>query len=324
MLKFTTTLLAMVFAVFALSGSDSRWFDQTRARAVVVGDSPAERGAAQNGLQIEEITQSPQGRAALTSSLARLEAIAPGQRLADYKVYAINGNDEDVLIAPSGVEVTSATIALNPDGSATLAASAVVKAAQRPKGSVENGRAPLSSSFVSYWDWAGNYCFSRSSTDFGYFDTCWYINQLMNDPNGSADYYSFYQYGTAGPTGGGILTDAWLESGKHASSSTMSWVDWSPKSDTSGSCTTGYTVSVSAFGVGLSASHTRCETWDITKGSAAGSFKNDWGTNATGDRELGYITVISVPEGGTPVWWVNFSHTSCYPGLPWTCESAGP
>jgi hypothetical protein len=100
----------------------------------------------------------------------------------------------------------------------------------------------------------------------------------------------------------------------------MSWVDWSPKSDLSGNCSV-TTLSISVFGVGLSANHNRCETWDITKGSAAGSFKNDWGgALVAADREVGYITVVSVPEGGNPIWALNFSHTAC---ISWSwCDSA--
>jgi hypothetical protein len=186
--------------------------------------------------------------------------------------------------------------------------------------------APLvsaASSFSLQWNLVGDLCLNVSYSSFGEFHTCWHIYKLINETDNTKDYYAFRHFGTAGPTTSGAhLTDAWLDSRKHSNGPSMAWLDWNPGADVTSGCSS-VTVSVSALGIGLSTpAFTRCETWDITKGAAGGSFKNDWNGSVQADRQVAYQTAISVAQGASPIWGLAFSHTTCKLTWTWQCSTA--
>jgi hypothetical protein len=113
------------------------------------------------------------------------------------------------------------------------------------------------------------------------------------------------------------IYEGWLSAVKGPGSGSMAWVDWSPRGDLSGSCR-GIPLSVSALGVGISASGVMCEHWNITKGSAAGTFQQAWncgciwplGQPWPNDREIDYMQAVSVPNGKPVVWTLSAGFTA--------------
>jgi hypothetical protein len=92
----------------------------------------------------------------------------------------------------------------------------------------------------------------------------------------------------------------------------MSWIDWSPRSSLSGGCQV-VPLSISALGVGLSASGVMCERWHIAKSSTAGGFRETWscgcpigfGPGYPNTREIDYMQAVSVWNGGVPRWTLS-------------------
>jgi hypothetical protein len=214
------------------------------------------------------------------------------------------GSDGAALVAPSWATAGSLTSAI---GSATLTVTATGPSGARDgtSGQVAEG---YGTAAAPYWTLYGNACFSRIQNSGGYIDSCYKINRLVNDGSTTKDYYQLEHYATAGSKGIDTIHNAWLSSTKGSSSSAMSWVDWAPKGDTTGACAN-QTLSVSVAGVGISSSYTRCEKWDITKYAEAGKFKNLWDCNCTlgikGDREVAYMSVVSVAQGGKATWTLS-------------------
>jgi hypothetical protein len=97
---------------------------------------------------------------------------------------------------------------------------------------------------------------------------------------------------------------------QQSGSPTQTWVDWSPNSDTTGNCQTGnITLSVSYI-VGISYSNTECEHWDIAKGVPGGSFETIWYKDflnyVKGNRNVGLLISIKVPQAKLPVWTLTY------------------
>lgn len=157
-----------------------------------------------------------------------------------------------------------------------------------------------------YWKMTGSDCQSVMHYDGVYMDSCYKEYLLLNEPDSSRNYYALEYYGTAGPDPSASPPRSLRQAGLAIESqdSRALWHDWDPRSDTTGGCSN-YTIGVSAFGASVSSTHTRCETWDITKPAAATApfwnmYENfDWpGTLA--DREVALWEAVTVPQGNTP------------------------
>lgn len=153
-------------------------------------------------------------------------------------------------------------------------------------------------------------CFSRFENTSGWMDHCYQMNKLIGETDSQKDYFQIHRYATAKSKSIWTLKEAKISCQKSASSSTMEWFDWSPRSDVPSSQCSTVGVSVSAFGLGISASHTVCPTmWDINKSAEARKFSNKWvGSAWRSEREVAYMVCVKVPQGGWPVWNLNASY----------------
>jgi hypothetical protein len=161
------------------------------------------------------------------------------------------------------------------------------------------------------------YCFSRmGDTLSGYLDSCYVLHKMVNESD-PRDFYQLEQYGSVGAGQLRKIYSGFLEAQQAASSSTMSWIDWSPRGTITGSCQS-VSLNVSALGVGISSSGIMCERWNITKWSAGGHFKEEWscgcivpfGQPYPNVREIDYMQAVSVPNGGSAVWTLSAGYTA--------------
>lgn len=151
-----------------------------------------------------------------------------------------------------------------------------------------------------------NGCFSRWHYDGVFMDSCYKEYVLLNEPDTDRNYYAMEYFGTAGPDPAGSPTRTLRDAGLAIESqdSRANWHDWDPRSDSSGGCSS-ITLGISAFGVGVSSSVQRCETWDMTKPSDVNDpfwnmYENhDW-PGTTGNREVAVWEAVTVPQGNTP------------------------
>jgi len=163
------------------------------------------------------------------------------------------------------------------------------------------------------WRWVSQGCFSRIQNVFGYIDSCYAVHRLTGESD-PRDFYKLEQYGTVGAKLLGKIYDGSLSAAKSAASAAMSWIDWSPRGSLSGSCVT-VPLSVSALGIGFSASGVMCERWNIYKAAAAGQFREEWscgcivpfGQPYPNAREIDYLQAISVGGGKLAQWTLSAS-----------------
>ena len=174
------------------------------------------------------------------------------------------------------------------DAASNVAASSLQRAriqlAAKDAGSVVATSGP-------YWSWLSQYCFARLSNGLGWLDTCYVIHKLVGETDSTRDYYQLEQYGTAGAWQfGGKIYDAWVAAQKAAGSSTMSWIDWNPRSNINHSCFS-ISVSVAALGVSISSPAILCEQWIITKWAEAGHFKLQWSCGCIWTLSAGFTAL---------------------------------
>ncbi len=138
-------------------------------------------------------------------------------------------------------------------------------------------------------------------------DSCYKLykySQSISDGSSYKDLYAMFHYGTAKSSPDWILTRASLWSAQHPNSSSMQWSDWSPRSDSKRNCgtvTIGFTYGVASVNMNF----TQCDTWDITKYSTPGEFRNDWkGASINSEREVAYGVQVTVPKDGWPQWYL--------------------
>lgn len=226
----------------------------------------------------------------------------------DLKVYEINPGD--YLVAPASARIELESVEQS-DGSVKLEPRIVTAS---PKDSLL-GAEDVYPMQAPYWMLVASQCFARFGGITGWMDHCYQMHKLMGEPDSQKDYYQLHHYATA--KGKTIFTLKWakIECEKHPSSSTMEWLDWSPRSDQNvGQCIP-ITIGVSAFGVSISGTFTICKSgWDITKYEEAGKFANKWHGFVwpPSEREVAYMVCIKVPQGGWPIWNLSASFLSVF------------
>ncbi|MGH8010770.1 MAG: hypothetical protein ACREQ3_27595, partial [Candidatus Binatia bacterium] len=98
-------------------------------------------------------------------------------------------------------------------------------------------------------------CFAREQNNTGWLDECYKVHKLSGDSSSVNDYFQLEHYATATSDGPWTLTNITLESTQSGSSSPMSWMDWSPRSDQDvGNCQS-IEIGISVEGAGLTAVH---------------------------------------------------------------------
>jgi hypothetical protein len=173
------------------------------------------------------------------------------------------------------------------------------------------GPAAFAVAATPYWDLNNDACFETVRVD-GFMTTCFHLFKLMNDPNGSYDYWTLHMFGTAvnSLANGYGLESAYVYAYRNSSSATMYWYDWDPGADSSINCSQ-IQLGVAYASYGLTFGHTQCETWDITRWAGyPGRFKTQWNKGffyVNGDREAAFEVLVRVPQGGAPIWNLDWN-----------------
>jgi len=270
---------------------------------VMLAGSPAMAvGAVGNG-RGNDITDTSRGQQAV-ARLADLSAqfgASTGVKLdrAAYQVVeGIAGDPNAIWVLPKASELPA--IQTTPSGVSVIVAA-------EPEATAESTSAaavvPLASKGIA---WQSPYCYSRYTEAVGWLDHCRQFAQVTYDGDSSRDHWVLKLYGTCKGNSGWWMQRCQLASVKNGTT-TQYWEDWSPKSDTSGGCRS-ISISVSAFGVGVSGNYTGCETSDITKGSAAGSFTSAWASSGVSQSERAVQSQIAVgvPNGQLPSYTLSW------------------
>jgi hypothetical protein len=244
-----------------------------------------------------DVTQTSVGAQIAQESMQRWQSYGWNFNSKGLKVYELNPGD--YLVAPESTKIVLKSI-LQSDGSAKLDAGVVTAFSPSVSSTEAQGVIPMQ---TPYWSLVASQCFTRVENSTGWIDHCYQMNKLVGDTDPQKDYYQLQHYATAESKSIWILKDAELACQRNGGS-TQEWVDWSPRSDLPASQCGTIGISVSAFGIGISASHTICPTmWDISKYAEAGKFANMWtGSAWRSEREVAYMICVKVPQGGWPVW----------------------
>lgn len=266
------------------------------------------------GPQYREITATPRGRALVTATAKRHAHLG----MASTSLRAWEVAPGEYLVGP-WLPANLRTATRRRDGRQLIELRFDVSAGPGTASGTIRGRdvGPRAAAAVPTWAWQSQACFARfGDPRFGWLDSCYLIHRLKNESN-PRDYYKLEQYGTVGAGQFGKIYDGWLAAAKGPGSGAMAWVDWSPRGDVSGSCQ-GIPLSVSALGVSISASGIMCERWDMTKGEAAGTFRQMWSCGCVwplgqpwpNNREIDYMQAVSVPNGKPVVWTLSAGFTA--------------
>jgi hypothetical protein len=167
------------------------------------------------------------------------------------------------------------------------------------------------------WAWVGGACFSRmGSVTLSWFDSCYQLHRLVGEAD-KRDFYQLHQFGTLGA---GTLTkiySGWLKAVPAPGSAPMSWIDWSPRSNKTGTCQS-VTIRVEVLSVNIQSPSFFCENNIPTKDAAPGSFRMRWdcgcvfpfGQPYPNSREVEYMQAVSVPGGGAVRWTLSAGYTA--------------
>lgn len=146
-----------------------------------------------------------------------------------------------------------------------------------------------------------------ANVSIAWMDSCTRWGKVTNDGDRQRDHWVFKQYATCKGVGNWALSLCEIGSYRTAGTSTLSWEDWAPRADSSGSCRS-TSLSVSAHGIGVSGSFTACENLDITKGAAGANFKSAWrGWVINSERATQYQIAFGVENGKRPNLTVPFT-----------------
>jgi hypothetical protein len=258
-----------------------------------------------------EITDSSSGVRLATEAADRQAAL--GQRIdsADLHVWRLGPGDYLVGKSMPRNLVTSTTT--NSDGQTELAFSYDVDSRSSMAPVAAANLAP-DAAVTASWKFVAQACFSRLSNGYGWLDSCYRIDKIVNEGD-PRDFCKLEQYGTVGASGFpyfGKIYSGWLAAAKSSSSAAMSWIDWSPRGNKSGSCVS-IPLSISALGLPFSTSGVMCEHWNIYKYADAGHFKEEWscgciipfGQPYPNTREIDYLQAISVLNGKLAQWTLS-------------------
>jgi hypothetical protein len=222
------------------------------------------------------------GQRMTSEASARYTGKGIATKASDLAVYRLA--DGSFLVVPTGTQRAG-------DGVTTASQS-----------SASSGFAALASG----WQLQDSACFSRYTQSRGWMDTCYHHHKLFGDGSSTYDYHELHLFATASSLYPGALKWAWIESNRASGSPTQSWYDWDPGADTNTNCHN-LSVGVQVGAFGISYGHDQCETWDITKYSTPGQFRNTWrGNVAESEREVAFDIASRVSQGSWAQWTLNW------------------
>ena len=195
---------------------------------------------------------------------------------------------------PKGMATTTG---VGPDG--TTVSGVVLKA---PSAAITPGSvSPMSG--AQYWNQINNGCLSETKSQ-GWMYNCWSLKKMYN---GYADYDFFILTfdGTAYANGSGMHV-SYVEVTTNSSSTPLTVVDWSLKSDPPGTDCQTITLSVS-YVLGFSMNSTQSENWQVyanpinhpgtqlSESYYVGTVYND-------ARETTSVQEVETAKNGRPIW----------------------
>lgn len=277
---------------------------------------PAAAVAAEEGLEV--LTDTPAGEAYLEKFEERIEEL-PGLApdTSDYAVVSNVPGDIDgaIWILPDGSTLPK-VVFTESDGSFEVTFSVESSPEEQiglaRGGSLDGGVGSRAGTL----SWNAPTCFARYTTTYGWFDRCTQWGKVVNDGDSARDHWVFKYYGTCKSNAIYYVQSCGLSSTRSSSSSTLYWEDWAPRGDSTGPCRS-VSIGVSVFGISASGSYEACDTVDMTKFTAPGSFSNTFRTPRVLNSERGveYQISLGVPQGGTPRLTTNASMTG-YSSIP--------
>jgi hypothetical protein len=210
--------------------------------------------------------------------------------------------DRSEVIGPSSYSAADLA-ALGTDGAIAIRAS-------------DSGIETISATAAPYWSLKFSDCFTRTyyyggqpTEQLGWMDTCYHMHKVVNDGDGTWDYWDLHGFATVDATHKYAYTDDAYVHVYRCCGPTMYWFDWQPRGDRSGNCGT-QTLSISYAGAGLSFGHSVCEWWLLTKYAAAGAIKVTWDGFTQGAREVALMSAVKVANGSSnPTWYVSWNAT---------------
>jgi hypothetical protein len=257
-----------------------------------------------------EITQTTAGRS--IAAAARDRFAQYGTEFAADALRVFRLQDGSALVAPASYAADDFQVGADGSVRTTTGGRASLSTVTR-----STGVALAATSWVRI----AQHCFARSDIRTpngnigGFMDTCYEIYKLSGDPDSSYDYWNITTWATVDATRAYTIGDyAWIHVDRDGGG-TWHWVDWSPHGDLSDNCGS-RSLSISALGFGLGYGTTVCETWSLTKYSAAGELKIQWNGDSTGAREVAEMSAIKNNPGITPIWGISWNSVlKCRPQI---------
>lgn len=262
-----------------------------------------------DGPNVTDISGTSRGRQAVADA-GRLFA-AQGVTIGTDRL-RVHQIEQDLIVVPDTVTLSSATVARVRRGDRTALENVVQllvgSGAASPDEAITASAGALLAA-APYWQEKERGCFAWLRKGGSFMAPCYYIHKLVNDGDGSRDYYTLKYKATVGTDrfGSGNY-DAWIESIRTSGSYRQYWYDWEPGADVSGNC--GETsLSFAVKGVMATFSATRCERWDMTLWQDAGHFRNKWNCDCwipvAQDRQVAFQIGVATDQSRTPLWTVS-------------------
>ncbi len=283
-----------------MTNSRRRWSLLLAGAALCLATVPAAAGDGPN--RPVDVTDTIQGRRLAEDAAERHRRLDPSARGTRLRVWRVGPGDHVIgERLPANLKTSTSEGA---DGRIRVELSFDTGAWRRGSQRVTAAAGPR-------WSLVSGTCFSRIQNTWGWLDSCYKIHRLTGETDYAWDYYQLEQYGSVAAKEPGKIYDGWLH-GRRSGGAAMSWVDWSPRGTLSGGCVT-VPISVSALGIGISASGLMCERWDIYKAAAAGDFKEQWGCGCIipfgqphpNVREIDLMQAVRVARNGIPRWTLS-------------------
>ena len=182
-----------------------------------------------------------------------------------------------------------------------------------------SGRAPsephaVQAAAAPYWTTREVACLDSFWVDSVRTDSCYKIEQLINDGSTTKNYYSLRHRATSYEYEEG-LRSAWISGERIEGTTAQKWIEWNPDTNYNNNCQS-ISVSLSYLGVSTGGTYTQCEKWTHTKSCNQCNvyYRQTWdcdcwpwmSSNETAPdplaRTAAYIILVEVPSGYSPRW----------------------
>ncbi len=277
----------------------------TAVAAVLAASAPG--AVARDPGQPEDVTGTSRGRALAREAALRHAHLGVPTPAGSLRVWRVA--DGGYVVGRTLPDAFDSTTTEQQDGSVRLELRYDV--GRKATGQATSERAAVAGAAIPTWAWREQGCFSRMGNAAGWLDSCYAIHKLVNETT-SYDYYKLEQWGTLSARSLGKIYNGWLAASKGPGSSAMTWQDWSPRGSVEGACVN-LTLQVQVLGASFSSPALFCEHNIPHKSQTAGSFRMEWscgciwpfGQPYPNSREIDYLQVVRVPNGGAARWTLS-------------------